>query len=86
MKKFLLVLAFMFTAPVLAEELDYGFTVPEWKDFAPSAYVDVEEPKGLGKLNEIASYWYKGKPNLKQGLRNARFLKPTMKDLTATTG
>ena len=74
MKKFLLVLAFMFTAPVLAEELDYGFTVPEWKDFAPSAYVDVEEPKGLGKLNEIASYWYKRKTEFEAGLEECKVL------------
>ena len=54
MKKFLLFFACLLILPAYAEEQDYGFTIPEWKDFAPSAYVDVEEPKGLGKLNEIA--------------------------------
>ena len=40
----------------MAEE--FGLNIPEWKDFAPSAFVDVKEPKGLGKLNVTAKYWY----------------------------
>lgn len=31
----------------------------EWKDFAPVAYQDVQEPKGINKFNETMKYWYK---------------------------
>ena len=31
---------------------------PSWNDFAPNAFVDVKEPKGLWKLNVTAKYWY----------------------------
>ncbi len=75
MNKFiLLILAAAFILPVQAEEQDYGFTIPEWGDFAPSAYVNVEEPKGLGKLNEIASYWYKRKTDFEAGLEECKAL------------
>ncbi len=74
MKKFLLFFACLLILPAYAEEQDYGFTIPEWKDFAPSAYVDVEEPKGLGKLNEIASYWYQRKTDFEAGLEECRAL------------
>ena len=59
MKKILVLLALLVPVCVFAEEtvrLD-GLMEPEWKDFVPPAYVDVEEPKGLGKLNETAAYW-----------------------------
>ena len=64
MKTKLLILS-MLLAPfcVFAQEAVTfnGITEPEWKDFAPQAFVNVEEPKGLGKLNEAALYWYKRK-------------------------
>lgn len=59
MKKFLSALLLILPISVMAEE--FGLNVPEWKDFAPSAFVDVKEPKGLGKLNVTAKYWYERK-------------------------
>ena len=56
MKKFLAALLLVLPISVMAEE--FGLNIPEWKDFAPSAFVDVKEPKGLGKLNVTAKYWY----------------------------
>ena len=37
---------------------DVMVKAPEWKDFTPPAFADVKEPKGLGKLNVTATYWY----------------------------
>ena len=60
MKKILVLLALLLPFAVIADDVvTYdGVTEPEWKDFAPAAFVDVSEPKGLGKLNEAVSYWY----------------------------
>ena len=49
-----------------------GLSEPEWKDFAPSTFVDVEEPKGIGKLNETASYWYKRRVEFENGIQECR--------------
>ncbi|MBR6634119.1 MAG: primosomal protein N', partial [Clostridia bacterium] len=38
------------------------------KDFAPSAFVDVEEPKGLGKFNVTAKYWYQRRLAFEEGI------------------
>ena len=56
MKKFAALFLMLLPLSVAAD----GFIInpPEWKDFAPSAFVDVKEPKGLGKLNVTANYWY----------------------------
>ena len=57
MKKILVLLAIMLPLCAAAEDvvsLD-GLNEPEWKSFVPPAYVDVDEPKGLGKLNETDS-------------------------------
>ena len=59
MKKF--VLSLVLLLPFSAIASDYGMNVPEWKDFAPKAFVDVEAPKGLGKFNVTAKYWYERK-------------------------
>ena len=56
MKKLLASLLLFVPIAVMAD--DYGITVPEWKDFAPQAFIDVKAPKGLGKLNVTAKYWY----------------------------
>lgn len=62
MKKILVLLAFFIPTNIYAEVEEMvtlnGVIEPEWKDFAPSSFVDVSEPKGLGKLNETAIYWY----------------------------
>lgn len=76
MKKIFALLALMFPFCVVAEEivsLD-GLTEPEWKSFVPPAYVDVEEPKGLGKFNETATYWYKRKVEFENGIQECRAL------------
>ena len=57
MKKILTALLFLVPLAVLADN-DYGMNVPKWEDFAPKAFVNVDEPKGLGKLNVTAKYWY----------------------------
>ena len=61
MKKILLFLMLLTPLCVLADSIKSldGFYEPEWKDFVPPAYVDVSAPKGLGKFNDTAAYWYK---------------------------
>ena len=74
MKKVLL--ALMFVAPIacFAEE-DFGIKVPQWKDFAPTAYIDVKEPKGLlGKMNVTAKYWYERKVAFEEALINCKVI------------
>lgn len=60
MNRFILICMFMIPMVTFAEN-DYGVNVPEWKDFAPTAFVNVKEPKGIGKLNVTVKYWYKRK-------------------------
>ena len=57
MKKFLAATLLLIPLAVSASS-DYGMNVPKWEDFAPKAFVNVDEPKGLGKLNVTAKYWY----------------------------
>lgn len=75
MKKIIIVLlALLFPFCAIAEEvvsLD-GLTEPEWKDFAPPAFADVDEPKGLGKLNETAAYWYKRRVEFESNIQECR--------------
>lgn len=74
MKKIFVLLALLVPLCVAADEVVSleGLTEPEWKDFVPPAYVDVEEPKGLGKLNETASYWYKRRVEFENGIQECR--------------
>ncbi len=81
MKKLIVFLALLLPLCVIADEavtLD-GPNEPVWKDFAPAAYVDVQEPKGLGKLNETAAYWYKRKTDFESSIEECR----AMDDLDA---
>lgn len=71
MKKFLVLVALLLSPCVIANEVD-GLTEPEWKDFVPPSYADVEEPKGLGKLNETASYWYKRRIEFNEAIEKCR--------------
>ena len=57
MKKILAALLLMIPLSAFAVD-NFGLNVPEWRDFVPSAYIDVKEPKGLGKFNVTAKYWY----------------------------
>lgn len=74
MKKIFFLLALLAPVCVIANETVSleGLTEPEWKDFVPPAYVDVEEPKGLGKLNETAAYWYKRRVEFENGIQECR--------------
>ena len=72
MKKLLAALFVLLPLAVNAD--DYGMKVPEWKDFAPSAFVDVKEPKMIGKLNVTASYWYKRRVDFEAGLAECQAL------------
>jgi hypothetical protein len=47
---------------------DFGLNIPQWKDFAPTAFVDVSEPKGFGKFNVTAKYWYERRLAFEEGL------------------
>ena len=59
MKKIITALLLMIPLAVFAD--DYGIKVPEWKDFAPKTFVDVQEPKLFKRLNVTAKYWYERK-------------------------
>ncbi len=76
MKKIFVLLALLIPLYAVAEEVVSlsRFTEPEWKDFVPSAYVNVSEPKGLGKLNETAAYWYKRKVEFENGIQECRII------------
>lgn len=74
MKKNIVLIALLMPLCAIAQEvvsLD-GLHEPEWKDFAPQAFVDISEPKGIGKFNETASYWYKRKVEFEEGIVNCR--------------
>ena len=74
MKKILVLIALLVPLCVTADEvvtLD-GLTEPQWVDFAPPAFADVEDPKGLGKLNETASYWYQRRVDFENGIKECR--------------
>ena len=49
-----------------------GLDEPQWKDFAPVAYVDVKEPKGLAKFKDVVAYWYKRKVEFDNGIEKCR--------------
>ena len=49
-----------------------GVEEPQWKDFTPPAYVDVKAPRGLGKFNDTASYWYKRRVAFEDGIEKCR--------------
>lgn len=68
MKKIVLSLLLLLPLSVFAD--DFGIKAPEWKDFAPSAFVDVKEPKGLGKFNIPACYWYQRRVDFETGIAN----------------
>lgn len=63
MKKILLFALLILPLYAIAEEkvVVSGVEEPEWKNFVPPAFVDVQEPKGIGKFNDTAVYWYKRK-------------------------
>lgn len=79
MKKILLLSLLILPICVIAEEnyIVNGVEEPEWKEFAPPAFVDVKEPKGVGKFNDTAVYWYKRKVDFEAGLEKCRTINNT---------
>ena len=71
MKNFIVICLLFMPLAVFAEE-DFGVNVPEWKDFAPTAFVNVKEPKGLGKLNVTAKYWYERRADFETSLNECK--------------
>lgn len=59
---------------VIASEVEVvqGIEEPQWKDFAPKAYENVQEPKGLNKFNDVVAYWYKRKAEFDKGIEKCR--------------
>ena len=76
MKK--IIVLFLLSLPLLAFAKDdislAGLDEPQWKDFAPIAYVDVQEPKGLAKFNDVIAYWYKRKVEFDKNIEKCRAL------------
>ena len=72
MKKALITLALLL--PLGAFASDYGIKVPEWKDFAPKTFVDVQEPKLFKRLNVTAKYWYERRVAFEEELAECQAL------------
>ncbi len=74
MKKFVVLLALVLPLAVIAEDTVTfdGIIEPEWKDFAPTNFINVTEPKGINKLNETATYWYKRKADFESSIEECR--------------
>lgn len=71
MKKFLLSLTLLLPISVMAA--NFEVIEPVWEDFAPKAFADVKQPKGLlGKMNVTATYWYQRRMLFEKGLDNCR--------------
>lgn len=84
MKKIIVLL--LLSLPLLAFAKDdislEGLDEPQWKDFAPVAYVDVQEPKGLAKFNDVIAYWYKRKVEFDKNIEKCRALERNDEKLT----
>ena len=66
MKKILLLSLLLFPLVAFAEVVAV--------DVVPKAFIDVKEPKGLGKLNVTAKYWYERKIEFENGMETCRAL------------
>ena len=73
MKRFIAVCLLLTPLLALAEE-DMGVLIPQWSDFAPKAFVNVSEPKGLSKLNPNYQYWYERKTEFESALNECKAL------------
>lgn len=73
MKKFLATLLLVIPLVAFAEE-DHGIKIPEWKDFAPKTFVDVQEPKLFKRLNVTAKYWYERRLAFEEDLTECQIL------------
>lgn len=74
--KRLIILLLLLLIPLFAiaeeKEVVKGVEEPQWKDFAPKAYENVKEPKGLTKFNDVIAYWYKRKAEFDKGIEKCR--------------
>ena len=70
MKKNLIALFLMLPLAAFADDL--GLNAPQWKDFAPKTFVDVQEPKGLGRFNVTAKYWYQRRMAFEDGIAECK--------------
>ena len=75
MKK-IIILSILLLVPMFViaseQEIVQGVEEPQWKDFAPKAYENVKEPKGLNKFNDVVAYWYKRKAEFDKGIEKCR--------------
>lgn len=72
MKKFITTLLFLTPLISLANEFDVN--APQWKNFAPKTFVDVQEPKLFKRLNVTAKYWYERRLAFEEGLAECKAL------------
>ena len=79
MKKFLIAIMLVMPLCAMAEEnmVVSGVEEPQWKEFAPPAFVDVKEPKGVGRFNDTAVYWYKRKTEFENDTEKCRAVEET---------
>ncbi len=79
MKKIITILLLFVPLFVIASEQEVinGVDEPQWKDFAPKAYENVQEPKGLNKFNDVIAYWYKRKAEFDKGIEKCRSVEKT---------
>ena len=72
----IIILSILLLAPVFVnaaeQEVVQGIEEPQWKDFAPKAYENVKEPKGLAKFNDVVAYWYKRRVEFDKGIEKCR--------------
>ena len=73
MKKIFISLALLMPLIAFANE-DFGLNIPQWKDFAPTAFIDIKEPKGIGKFNVTAKYWYERRVAFEDGLLECKMI------------
>lgn len=74
MKRLITLSLLLMTTLAIAEEVISinGIDEPQWKDFAPVAYREVNEPKGLAKFNDVTAYWYKRKVEFDNNIEKCR--------------
>ncbi|MCQ2753828.1 MAG: hypothetical protein MJ231_02145 [bacterium] len=71
MKKIIAIILLLI--PIVAIADDYGVRVPEWKDYAPPAFVNVKEQnKFMKKINIDATYWYERKVDFEKALEDCK--------------
>ena len=79
MKKLLIAIMLVLPLCAVAEEnmVVSGVEEPQWKEFAPPAFIDVKAPKGVGRFNDTAVYWYKRRTEFESDIENCRAVEET---------